>query len=354
MRVRREDTIVLGVLLIVLVVAAVLVSSTMTERKPPTSETTTSRAGSVQITVDAGQRGQKWVRSPTDDLPQFATGVNWNICNVGTAVADNTRIVVKSDKAVVFSSTTPLHPNDCASAYVDLNYPYDTVHEVTVEASSGQSKDSRVLIISSDLPRYLLDPKEAPSPELMEFAELFITPHDPMVERAASQIWNMPTLSIHCASARTLSDCFPEHGDAFVFHYGIEAWTEANIVLAPDETHRVSGHAQLPRETLQLGKGDMEDIAILMVSMARAVGFAGGRSLFVVLGLDSDQTHTYGWLGGTTIELLCKVGTIPPSEVSAHFGCQFSGLWYLGYDGTTRYTPVYYFNDEIAEAWSQT
>jgi hypothetical protein len=232
--------------------------------------------------------------------------------------------------------TMPLHPNECTSAYMDLDYPYDSSHQVTVEAFSGKSKDSRLVIISAELPRVLIQPDRAATPDLLQTARLFVTPRDPLIIEASRSVFQQSSppgysglkLSDLCPNMQAGGRC-PE----WMVLDAIEGWVAGHILLG-----EASMYAQLPRETLLSGKGDATDESILIVSLARAAGMRSDM-IFVVLG--ANRTAGCGWVYD-------RVGG-PYQWVSPDWHhppwCQCDA-----------YSPeccamraVYYFNDQVAQ-----
>lgn len=337
--------VIAAVSVLVVVLLAIFLSGTLTTHGlsvflTTTSQTTTSvqstsevtaastTLASAQITVEAGQRDSAWVRGSANDLPHYATGVNWKVCNEGAATANDVQVTVKSDGVVGSSQTMPLSPATCSANYADLDYSYDTTHQVTVEASSAESKDSRSLVISADLPRVLLQPQGAPSNDLLEVAKLFITPNDPIVKQIlkdAIREYQTPSgvpLFKICPDFHVTERC-----SAWLVLDAIGNYVNLHLVLEPEQDGSHPGYVQLPRETLASRHGDSADLSILEVSLARAAGVDPG-SIFVVLG--TDGTVTAGWVYDTV-------------------GRPFPPMLPNDYHRHGAFLGVYYLNDQEAE-----
>jgi hypothetical protein len=356
----RDRTIVAGVSVIVVVLLALFLSGTVnltvhlptvtnqvaTTTTSLTNPTTTGQVNPiVKITVDAGQRASKWV-SGLDDLPYYEAGVSWNVCNEGTAKADNTVIVVKSDDVVITKLTGPLDSNSCSGSHADLEYSYDTTHQVTVEASAGQSRDSKLLVITAMLPRALLALQPAPTSDIVEAAKVFVTPKDPVVLHALRDLffaWAGGYMHGGVIDRSYIYHCpdgvFQWMGEGACKDHAevlraIQLWVEDRFIhqqqpYCPDMDS--SEYVQLPRETLQSGKGSQTDRVLLTVSLARAVG-VGSDEVFVVLGRSAEKAIGIGWVrldGARKDSDFNRDWRFPPS-------CQ-NGV-----------QAVYYFNDEKA------
>ncbi len=336
--------IIAGVSVLVVVLLVIFLSGVLTAHGPSISLTTTSYTSSVQsssqvtmgsttqasvcITVAAERRDSKWVRSSADDLPHYATGIGWNICNEGTATANDAKITVESDGIVVKNYTMALSPGSCTTAGVNFDYPYDTTHQIAVEAASTQSKDDKLLTIRAELPRVLLQPQGVPSQDLLEVAKLFITPNDPIVEETlkhAIREYQTPDgtpLFRICPDFRVTERC-----TSWLVLDAIGDWIHLHVTLDQEQDVSQLGYTQLPRETLANRHGSSADLAILEVSLARAADMNPGN-IFVVLG--TDGTATAWWVYDTVGRPFLPR---PPSDFHRYGSI-------LG---------VYYFNDQLVE-----
>ncbi|MBZ5529648.1 MAG: hypothetical protein LAN71_17335 [Acidobacteriia bacterium] len=252
----------------------------------------------------------------------------------------------------------PLPANACHDGKVDLRYSYETAtHRVAIEAFSGGSGANKSVAIDVALPRILLEPGTAPSPELFEFAKLFITPNDPVIKQKVKELFQGDQYAFLCPHGPPDPKC----PDWMVLD-AIEAWVEYYVkstglvsvyagsrLLAGDEI------VQVPRETLQSEKGNDFDKALLVVSLARAAGIRSDK-IFVVVG--TNGTTGTGWVYD-------KVDRRVPHLTNWHQPpwCQCSDYGYVFHPaccpksegcrsdvcGLLYTWAVYYFNDEVAE-----
>ncbi len=357
----RDRTIIAGVSVIAVVLLALFLSGTVsltvhlpTVTSQAATTATSQTSASFQISLLVAQSESRWLRGAANDVPEYATAVDWSACNAGPLTANNTSVVVRSEGAVVDYESFPLPANTCHDSKVNLRYSYETAtHGVTIEASSGGSGVNKTVAISVALPRILLEPGTVPSPELLEFAKLFITPNDPVIEEVSRRIFQESptpgytgwTLSQLCPNMQAGGKCpdwmvLDAIGDWVSSHVALE---ESTTRCVPGfecvEIDKASGYVHLPRETLQRGKGDAADVAVLIVSLARAAQIPSDK-IFVVLG--SNGTTMSAWLYDPVD--LPYVQTFPLPHDWNH-PCQCNS-WF---PECCAMRGVYYFNDKVVE-----
>ncbi|MFC1919866.1 transglutaminase family protein [Chloroflexota bacterium] len=104
----------------------------------------------------------------------------------------------------------------------------------------------------------------------------YITPNDPEVQSAAQEILDTPIRL----------DTFDQ----------LREWVAGHISYKSDsEVHGVSDYWQLPAETLKLGTGDCEDIAILLCTLLRACGIPSDQ-VYVAAGCTEDRSSCHAYL----------------------------------------------------------
>jgi len=214
----------------------------------------------VQIRVGVAQGDTKWSRNPLTDLPQCSVLVIYNVYNEGTASAQYTHIVILVDNNVANDYSASIASHERHSDSVTFTFVYDTTHEVSVDASCAGSSDHASLAINAYLPR---SPTRDP-----DVAKLYITPNDPVVKSALSEISKLYAYRISKWMA-------------------IRDWVSTNI--------RYDGRGdywQLPRETLERRTGVCKEYSILLVSLLRAAGYSEDR-VFVVLGRKGESYHAW-------------------------------------------------------------
>jgi len=144
-------------------------------------------------------------------------------------------------------------------------FSYDTIHEVTLDASCAGSSDHASMLINAELPRH---PTRDSS-----VAKLYVTPNDEIVRTTLAEISKMLTYRISKYAA-------------------VRDWVSSNIGYAYDTSVHGREYWQLPRETLQRRTGDCEDFSLLLVSLLRATGYSEDR-VFVVIGRKSEGYHAW-------------------------------------------------------------
>jgi predicted transglutaminase-like cysteine proteinase len=109
----------------------------------------------------------------------------------------------------------------------------------------------------------------------------------------------------------------------------LNGWVNQAIVYKPDRVD----HWQGPAETLRLGTGDCEDLAILKRAVLLARGWPRDR-LFVVIGHDLVARSDHAvLLAGETVWDCRADGLIKPAELSSVFLPRFAygeGSWVFG------------------------
>jgi hypothetical protein len=341
----RRSGLVVAVVLIAIVALALVWNGLQSTYAPPNPTTSTTSAPPVKkaypiLHIKLVEGNSSWMRGE-NDLPFYKSSLKWNICNEGTAIANDTRVVGLLDGAVVRDYTWPtILPNACQYGDVDLNLQYDTTHRFNINASSDLWSDSTFLEVKADLPRFLIHPQTIPSDELLEYAKLFITPNDPIVREASDRVFressfpNFPSynppnkLADLCPTLRAGGSC-PD----WIVINAVKGWVLGHVRHIEGQT---SGYAHLPRETLRSGTGDDLDIAVLVVSIARAAGLPP-KEVFAVLG-------TNGTVGGAWISESTP-GQLWPSSSNLIHPCECSVLGPLA---CCEMRAVYYFNDQLA------
>ena len=111
---------------------------------------------------------------------------------------------------------------------------------------------------------------------------LLVTPADPAIITALAEALAVSaTITKNQSGTVAAFDC-------------IRGWVSSNIeYVSDDKSHGVADYWQTPSETIGLGTGDCEDLAILLVSLLRAYG-APDDHVFVAVGSDlNDNWHAY-------------------------------------------------------------
>lgn len=219
----------------------------------------------VQIRVGVAQGDTKWSRNPSTTLPEFIVLVTYSVHNEGTTSAQGTHIVLLVDNSAAKDYFASIGSRERHSDSVTFTFDYDTTHEVSVEASCAGSSNHASLVINAYLPR---SPSRDP-----DVAKLYVTPSDPVVKSALSEISKLYLYRISKWMA-------------------VRDWVSTNIKYAYDSDVYGRDYWQLPRETLQRRTGDCEDYGILLVSLLRTAGYSEDR-VFVVLGRKGESYHAW-------------------------------------------------------------
>jgi len=82
-------------------------------------------------------------------------------------------------------------------------------------------------------------------------------------------------------------DCAAPAVGGITSPHQVDAWVNEFVTYAPD----AADHWQTPAETLERGRGDCEDFAILKRAMLLAAGYRGGVLFVIVHDLISRRDH---------------------------------------------------------------
>ncbi len=141
-------------------------------------------------------------------------------------------------------------------------------YPVTAILRYGQENLIRHLELHLHLPRSL--DNMPPGTEMV-----FVTPKDPAILDLAKQLG--------------------ENLDAYL------QWMSSMEYVPDENAHGCKDYWQLPRETLELRRGDCEDFAVLLCSLLRAAGVPPER-LWVVVGSKGEVDHVFLQLDNRWIE----------------------------------------------------
>jgi len=206
----------------------------------------------------------------TSGLPEYAFEATYMVRNTGDATADTVRIAIAwgSNSSVEYAHD--LAPGESCegtfSGRLEMEWetidgvqrPSEASAEIQVTASAGSENSTATYTISKKLPWRTTT------------RNLWVTPDDPVVRSLLENILQGKAWWDIRADWKVVRD-----------------WVKNNIVYAYDDEYESSPNPgtvvgdgrpgpeywQLPRETIQLGQGDCEDQAILMVSLLRALGY---------------------------------------------------------------------------------
>ncbi|MEM4202644.1 MAG: PKD domain-containing protein [Candidatus Methanomethylicaceae archaeon] len=207
----------------------------------------------------------KWQRNPTTDLPECVVMVAYSVNNHGTAPDTAVIRLVVDGTAVKQESSFIASGGSYQNTYT-TTLRYDTLHQFQITAEAWETTHTSYTQYTAALPRYNI-----------QYAQLFITPKDPVVLQKEAQI---------------TTSFWPDIIE-------LREWVSTNIKYKDDyEAHGISEYYQLPRETLALGTGDCEDFAILLCSLLRANGYDPSR-VYVMAGYKSDGAG-HAWVVAKT------------------------------------------------------
>ena len=207
---------------------------------------------------------RSWTRDSVTDLPICNSVIIYDISNEGSEVATNIQVSIEVDGNTFTQYTIPtLSEGATYIAGFTLSINYDSSRYVEITASTAGSFDTYGFLVDATLPRaagYMTWQEE-----IGPLVKLFITPADSVIEDISS---------------------------GFSDWKEIRNWLRNNYEYTKDsEAYGVQEYFQLPRETMEIGQGDCEDFAILMVSLLRAKGWNTDEA-YVVAG------YMPIWLGG--------------------------------------------------------
>lgn len=171
---------------------------------------------------------------------------------------------------------------------------------------------------SSSVPTSSILLRSPRNPEIMKF---YITPNDPEIKAAVSDI-------LSGESRRWVFTDFEALRDWVAWHVSYKF---------DQDVHGVTDYWQLPAETLELGTGDCEDFAILLCSLLRAYGVPSDQ-VYVAVGFSEDKNQCHAYLVEKWYQGVWRVAE---PQMGAWAGV-FMGDWAT----SVSYEELYCFNDQ--------
>ena len=277
----------------------------------------------IELQVETGNIETIWRRDDTTDLPICDIKVAYSISNKGDVTAKDVQIIVDMEREVLRSESTSILSGDEISRTVTVLMLYDTSKDIIVRAQNEYSTDSSQKRLSAYLDRF---------PKTQNIRQLYVTPQDPVVSIKVNDIFEGKAWWDTRADWKVIYD-----------------WVREEIAYEYDENQfGVEEYWQLSRETLERGKGDCEDQAILLCTLLRAKGYSSDDVL-IILGYGEKVGHAWATfkvftiLGYDNWMYLEATSSGWLSDVEATLA-QVLGLYENEYGGNRVY-----FNDQLYE-----